>query len=110
VFYWILAAASATFVIGAAFLAFVRLTTVRRIAITENGMLFPAGRWTSRECHVPFERVTAVKQLEVSGQVFLHVYADGLRYTVVRDMLPGKGDFEEIVSLLQQKVPPRQDI
>ena len=109
VFYWILAAASFAFVIGAGFLAFVRLTNPQRIAVTDDGMLFPAGRWTGRECHVPFRSVTAVKQVEVHGQVFLYVYAEGLRYTVLRDMLPGKRDFDEIVSLLGAKAEGKGD-
>ena len=45
-----------------------------------------------------------VKQVETYGQAFLYVYADGLRYTVVRDMLPAKGAYQEISSLLEDKV------
>lgn len=104
VFYGTLACSSLGFVLGAAFLAFVRCTSTQRIAIADDGMLFPAGRWTSHECHVPFESVTAVKQVEVSGQAILYVYADGLRYAVARDMLPSSRDFEEIISHLETKV------
>ena len=104
VFYWVLALASFAFVLAAAFIAYVRLTTTQRIAVTADGMLFPAGRWTARECHVPFDSITALKHIEVHGQVFLYVYADGLRYTVVKDMLPAKGDFDDIASMLEAKV------
>jgi len=48
--------------------------------------------------------MTAIKVIEFQGQVFLYVYADGLRYTIVRDMLPSKTDYDEIFTLLQSKV------
>ncbi len=103
VFWWALAVLSSAFVLAAALIAYIRLTTVQRIAVSADGMLFPAGRWTSRESHVPFASITAVKRLEVHGQTFLYIYANGLRYTVVRNMLPGKGDFDDIVAILETK-------
>jgi len=107
VFYGALALASFAFVLGAVFIAYVRLTTAQRIAITADGILFPAGRRTSRECHVRFESITDLKQSEIHGQIFLYVYADGLRYTVVKNMLPTKGDFDDIVSVLETRMSKR---
>jgi hypothetical protein len=107
-FYWILAVLSFAFVLAAAFMAFVRLTNIQRIAVTQDGMLFPARRWTKRESHVSFTSMTAFERLEIQDQAFLHVYASGQRYTVVRDMLPDQGDFDEIVSILKAKIEKDQ--
>ena len=101
VFFWILAGLSLSLVLGAAYVAYVRLTTTQRIAVTADGILLPAGRWTSRERHVPFHSITGLEIVKVARQVFLYVHADGERYTVVKGMLPHKGDFDDMVSLLQ---------
>ncbi len=101
VFYWVLAALSSGFVVAAALIAYVRLTVTQRIAITTDGILFPAGGWTSQECYVAFRDIVALKRLEAYGEVFLYVYAGGLRYTVIKGMLPDKGGFEDIVSTLE---------
>jgi len=104
IFYWIFASLSLAFVLAATYIAYMRLSVVQRIAVTADGVYFPAGRWTGHEIHVPFDSITDIKYIEVQKQLFLYVYADGLRHTVVKDMLPGKGDFEEIASIIEQRV------
>ena len=101
-FYWVLAALAFLFVVAAALLAYMQITTALRIAVDETGILLPTGQWTShRESHVAFSDIEALKRLEWKGQVFLYIYANGLRYTVAKDMLPRRGDFEEILSILE---------
>ncbi len=104
IFYWIFASLSLAFVLAASFIAYVRLSVVQRIAVTTDGVYFPASQWTGGEIHVPFDSITDIKYFEVQKQLFLYVYSDGLRHTVVKNMLPGKGDFEEIASIIEQRL------
>jgi hypothetical protein len=104
VLWWGLAGCSLAFVVVAGFGVFVRVTASARIAIADDGVLFPAGRWSRRECHVLFTHMTAVKRVEVYGEAFLYVYADGLRYTIIGNLLPNKSDFDVIAALLNEKV------
>lgn len=102
--YWGLAIGSFAFVAASIFLAIARLSTSHRIAISSDAILFPAGRWTSRECAVPFAGITEVKHIETHGQEFLYIYAGGLRYTIAKGMLPSNRDFEVITAILQGKL------
>ena len=105
VFLLTIAGLSLLFVIGAAFAAYVRWTTTQRIAVTSNGILLPAGRWTSREHQVLFHSITALKKVTVGRQVSLHIYADGSQYTILKSMLPHESDFDDIVSPLAAEAP-----
>ena len=102
-FYWVMAGLSITYVIAAGFIAYMRLKVVQRIAITPYGILLPVSRWTARETHVSFDSITDVRYLEMKNQLILVIYAGGRRYTVVKNMLPDKGDFVEIASILEER-------
>jgi hypothetical protein len=105
VFYWILAAIGATFVSGALCLAFVRVKSVQRIALTATGIVLPRGKWNRRdEAFVAFKDIDVVKVLEFHGNQYLYVYTSGLRYTVDKGLLAAR-DFGEMTWALEARVP-----
>ncbi len=108
--YWVLAAMSAAFMCCGVFLAFTRLTSVQRIALTPTGIILPTGKWNRRdEAFVEFKDIAAVKLLEFHGNHYLYVYASGLRYTVDKGFLSAN-DFDEITWVLQSHIPQKQSV
>jgi hypothetical protein len=104
ILYCILALTSAIFVAGTLFLAYIRMKSVQRIAITRNGIILPTGKWNRRdETLVPFDAIVAVKILAAKGTAFLYIYAGGLRYTVYKSFL-AKGSFDEIMLAIESRV------
>lgn len=105
IFYGVLAAVGATFVAVTIFLAYARLTSVQRIALTRTGILVPTGKWNCRdEAFIAFKDIEAIKILEYHREKFIYIYASGLRYTVVKSLL-AQGDFDEIMWALEANVP-----
>lgn len=103
IFYWILATASLAFVGAGAWMAYDNLLNKRRIAITANSLLMPAGRWSSEECELPFESITGLKLASISNQQSFSIYIGEKYYVVNKMLLPCQEDFDEIMSLVDSK-------
>ncbi len=109
IFYWVLAALSAGFVLIAACLAIVRLTSRRRIVLTESSLVVPRSRWWStEEMVIPFGSIREVSASQVTGQRFLKIVHQGGKFTLVGTMLPKKDDFDEIQALVAQGMSSTQ--
>jgi hypothetical protein len=86
VFYWIIAA------LGAGFVVVGLLLTVRRIAnpqILEMGtdaLLLPHGRFQRLKLRIAYSEIQGASEVEVSGQKFLYVFAGGARFTVTASL------------------------
>ena len=106
-FFGLAAGTMCLFVIAAVILAVSRAGTSFSIAIKEDGLLLPSGQSRPKQDHVLFRDITEIKQAEFHGSAFLYIYANGLRYTVLRDMLPNREAFEELVAVLQRHLADR---
>lgn len=104
IFYWVLAALSAGFVVVAGFLAVMRLALRQRIAFTETCLMVPRSKWSSEEVTVPFRDVLELTRAEASGQRFLTIVHPGGKFTLIGWMLPKKQDFDELWQGLSEGV------
>lgn len=103
ILYWVLAALSAAFVGIAAFLAYDRLTFMRRLAFGPTALIVPASRWSQEEQEIAYRDIVALSEATISGQRFLYVTHRGGTFTVTASLLPCKAAFAEVCELLATK-------
>jgi hypothetical protein len=100
VFYGVLAALGAGFVIASCFLAVHRLTFEQRLTFGPTAMTVPASRWSRTTKQIAYRDIRQLSIATVSGQTFLHVHHVGGKFTVVASMLPSREAFDEVQALI----------
>lgn len=110
VFYWVLAACGAGFVVLAAVLAYHRLAYRQRVALGPDGLIVPASRWSGGETEIAYRDIRGLSTARVAGQRFLYVDHPGGRYTMTASLLPSRAVFDEIRDVLAAKVRAAQGI
>lgn len=104
VFFWVLTALSAGFVLIAFMLVWHRFTFKQRLALTASGILVPNGRWSREERFIAFRDMLELESLSVNGQHFLHIHHAGGKHTLTASMLPSKAAFAEVCALIAAKL------
>lgn len=106
-FYWVMCFLSAGFVTIAVALTFHRLKFRQRVALTANGIVVPASRWSAGEKFIEYKNISALSESSINGQHFLYIFhADG-KYILNRGMLPSKKVYREIIESLEQRTNRR---
>ena len=103
VFYWIIAGLFAAFVLLAAMLVAVRLTSRQRVVLTPEAILVPRGSWSSEDIALPFAEISDLVLVEVQGERFLNIIHEGRKYTLAASLLPSKEDFDAIRRRLEER-------
>jgi hypothetical protein len=104
VFYWVLFAFSVLTVgMGVAGL-FHRATCRQRLAFTPEGILAPKSRWAREEVLIAYSSITHLERARLPSNQHLYVDHPGGRQIINAAMLPNTAAFEEICSLLGQRV------
>jgi hypothetical protein len=104
VFYWILTALSAGFVVISAFLAYHRLTFQQQLVFGPAVMTVPVSRWSRETQRIEYRSIEALSKTAVYGQQFLYITHPGGKYTLSMAMLPSKAVFAQISELLAARV------
>jgi len=104
IFYWVMAGASALFVLGGLWGIIIGLTTDRRLTITETGIRAPKGGYSRQYVAIRFSDILNVTMQSVNKQRFLTVHHTNGKLSIAQSMLPGKEAFEEVMRMVMQKV------
>src|SRR5688572_28826005 len=82
IFYWVISALGAGFVLLALLLTVRRVMSPRILEVGTDALLLPYGRFQRRTSRIVYSDIQRVSEVQVSGQTFLYVTAAGLRYTI----------------------------
>jgi hypothetical protein len=104
VFYWVLFALSAIFVLIALLMICHRLAVRQRLVLGRTALIVPASFWSSGEKEIEYQDIQELTPLCASGQRWLYVTHAGGRHTIMGSMLPTAAAFDEICELLAARV------
>lgn len=106
-FYWILCFLSLCFVAVTIAMTFHRLRFRQRVALTANGIILPASRWSAGEKFIEYKNISRLSETNINGQNFLYVFhADG-KDIINRSMLPSREVYREIIESLERRIARR---
>ena len=104
VFFWVIAAVSAVFVLGGTWGIIVGLTSDRRLTITENGLRAPKSGYSRQYVTIKFPAIVKVSMQAVNKQQFMTLHHSTGKLSIAQSMLPDKEAFEEVVRIITQKM------
>ena len=104
VFFWVIAAVSAVFVLGGTWGIIVGLTSDRRLTITENGIRAPKSGYSKQYVTINFPDIFKVSMQTMNKQRFITLHHRTGRLSIAQSMLPDKEAFEEVVRIVTQKM------
>ncbi|HMJ63948.1 MAG TPA: hypothetical protein VK615_01260, partial [Candidatus Binatia bacterium] len=88
VFYWVIAGASACFVLMAILLTLRRLARPRTLVLDDDALLLPSGCFQTRVDRINYSDISQVLERQVAGQTLLYIIANGLQFTIAESLLP----------------------
>jgi hypothetical protein len=105
VFYWIIAALGAGFVLLALLLTARRIASPQVLEVGADALLLPHGRLQRQTSRIAYSDIQSVSEVKVSGQTFLYVIAGGLRYTITASLFPDTGSYVAVRDFLVSHAP-----
>lgn len=76
-----------------------------RFKVSQEGIYVPL-IWNSRSyAFVSFSEINDVEFIQAYGNMIFEVSAGKKKYPITKSWFPNKGDFEEIVSIIQARLP-----
>jgi hypothetical protein len=82
IFYWVIAALAAVFVLFALFLTFHRLVNPQVLVLESDSLLLPGRMFQREPIRVPYKDIQHCSDREVYSQRFLQLSAHGRKYVV----------------------------
>jgi len=107
VFYWVIAALGAGFVLLALLLAVRRLASPQTLELATDALLLPCGRFQRHTSRIAYSDIQNVSEFQVSGQKFLYVTAAGLRYTITASLFPDSDSYVAVRDFLISHARPK---
>jgi hypothetical protein len=105
VFYWVIAAFGAVFVLLAFLLTVRRIASPQVLEVGTDALSLPHGRLQRRTSHIAYADIKSVSEFQVSGQTFLYVTAGGLRYTITASLFPDTESYKVVRDFLASHAP-----
>lgn len=104
IFWWVLAAISIGFVLGAAVAMIHGITRTQRIVLTPRAIIVPRSRWSTAEIAIPYVCIMEVTETRAKNYRFLKiVHSDG-KVEINGSMLATSADFDDLRSVLAQRI------
>lgn len=101
---WTLTGVSLAFVLAGIFGLFRSFSGGGVILLDDNGIEAPRSQVSSRTRRLEWTRITAVKVIEMRGQVILSLTAGDRKLTIARSGLRPKGAFDELLAQVQTRM------
>jgi hypothetical protein len=105
VFYWVIAALGAGFVLMSLLLAVRRIASPRILEVGVDALFLPHGRFQTQISRIAYSDIQSVSEVKVSGQTFLYVIAGGLRYTITASLFPDTASYVAVRDFLVSHGP-----
>jgi len=75
-----------------------------KLIITRDEIYIPlTWKWGSYTC-IPFSEVRKIELINTKGNIFLQLMVGRKKYAITNTWFPSKGDFQEIVEIVQKRV------
>lgn len=100
VFYWVVSALGACFVLLGIMLAVRRIASPRVLELGADKLLLPFGRFQRQTVCIAYADIQSVSEARVSGQTFLYVTAGGLKHTITASLFPDMETYSEVREFL----------
>ncbi len=104
ILYWCLAVVSGVFVIIGAFALLSNLTTKKEIVLTKSEILSPKSGISKKIVAIMYSQITDVNIQSVQKQRFLNIVYPKGKLSIPQSMLANEQAFEELTSLVVDKV------
>ncbi|NJK52648.1 MAG: hypothetical protein HC936_07155 [Leptolyngbyaceae cyanobacterium SU_3_3] len=105
IFYWIMTALSATFVVFGMWTIFTTLVHgIPDVMLAKDSISFPVGFPIKRAFTLPFSEITGFGRSEINGQRFLYIQTLSKKYHIVLNWLATKGDELELLQELTTRL------
>jgi hypothetical protein len=104
-FYWVLAAASAGFVLIALWALAVRALRDTYLVLDERELSIPS-RWSKRVRVIPYSEIRGIELVQINGQHLLYLATESGRVTVAGIMLESDERLRELGQELTRRVKP----
>ena len=105
IFYWVITGASLMFVLVGIWALAKSVTMKREIVVSETSLTSPKSGFSKVDVTVDFSDVTNVSLQTVQKTKILNIDHAGGRLSIPNSMLPDKRAFQELVLVLQARVP-----
>jgi hypothetical protein len=105
VFYWVIAALGAGFVLLALLLTARRIASPQILEVGTDALLLPHGRFQTQTSRIAYSDIQGVSEVQVSGQRFLYVTAGGLRFTITASLFPDTDSYVAVRDFLISHAP-----
>lgn len=105
VFYWVISALSAGFVLMAILLTVRRMASPQVLELGTDALFLPHGRLQRKTSRIAYADIQSVSEVRVSGQTFLYVTAGGLRYTITASLFPNSESYTALRDFLLSHAP-----
>lgn len=105
VFYWVISALGAGFVLMAILLTVRRIASPQALELGTDALFLPHGRFQRQISRIAYADIQSVSEVRVSGQTFLYVTASGLRYTIAASLFPDMETYSGVREFLVSHAP-----
>ncbi|MFT3890779.1 MAG: hypothetical protein QM730_04025 [Anaerolineales bacterium] len=103
--FWFLAAFFLCFFLLGVWITIVNIQGKLRFMISKEGIYLPLAWNSQRHTFVRFSEVSDVEFLEFQGNTIFQVSVGNKKYPITKSWFPDKGDFQEIVDIIQARLP-----
>jgi len=104
IFYWIISAFSAAFVIWSLLLVMRRLFNPKVLEVGTDALLLPHGRFQRQTSRIAYSDIQQITEAKISGQRFLHVIVGGRKYMITASLFPDNDSYTTLKDFLISRV------
>ena len=102
---WLIVAFFFSFFLLGVWITVVNVQGKLSFMISKEGIYIPLVWNSQRHTFVSFSEISEVEFLEFQGNTIFQVSAGNKKYPITKSWFPTKGDFQEIVDIIQARLP-----
>ena len=104
VFYWVLTAFSALFVLASLLLAIKRVTSNQFLQLEHDAVIVPHGFLLKKSARVPYASIAGISEMNVKRQRSLRLFTPDRKYAISASMLPNNEVYQQVKQLIVERV------
>ncbi|PCJ67723.1 MAG: hypothetical protein COA58_00890 [Bacteroidetes bacterium] len=103
-FYWVLFTFSVLLILSGSFALLKGFMSFREIVVTGKQISAPKSGISSKIIHIEFHNISNIDVIEINRQKMLKIIHSEGTLTIPKNMLSGRGEFDELFLLLLKKI------
>ncbi|MBC7796864.1 MAG: hypothetical protein H7Z37_08330 [Pyrinomonadaceae bacterium] len=104
IFWLIIGAACAVFVLLAVLTVATRFVFKQRIALSSTALIMPKSRFSGVEKLIEYKDINSLSVSTIQGQTFLYVLHSSGKDTIAASMMPSRATFDDLCEALAKKI------